>query len=60
MNIFLEFCRDFLLRAGIATGAILLVFLFMLAGLTIGELFGMYLGLVIGTCFVLTVLDYLL
>ena len=60
MNIFLEFCRDFLLRAGIAVGAILLVFLFMIAGLTIGGLFGMYLGLVIGTCFVLTVLDYLL
>jgi hypothetical protein len=60
MNIFLEFCRDFLLRAGIALGSILLVSLFMTIGSAIGELLGMYIGLVIGACFVITVLDYLL
>jgi hypothetical protein len=60
MTVLLEFCRDFLLRAGIAVGSILLVFLFMIIGLAIGKELGMYIGLVIGACFVITVLDYLL
>jgi len=59
MNLLWEMLQEFTLRTAIMGGVILTLFLFMLAGGMIGGEIGIYCGVIIGACFVVTVLNNL-